>query len=60
MFLTEDVSISAGADIQREINEVAFHRYNIQHATLQLECVNCEPDSLYCDINDIVHHHEHV
>jgi cobalt-zinc-cadmium efflux system protein len=58
--LTEDMSISAGADIQREINEVAFHHYNIQHAALQLECVNCEPDSLYCDINDIVHHHEHV
>jgi cobalt-zinc-cadmium efflux system protein len=58
--LTEDVSISTGADIQRHINEIAFHRYNIGHATLQLECVDCEPDSLYCDISEIVHRHEHV
>ena len=58
--LTEDVSISAGADIQRQINELAFHRYNIGHATLQLEFVDCGPDSLYCDISEIVHRHEHV
>jgi len=58
--LTEDVSISAGTDIQRHINEIAFHRYNIAHATLQLECVDCEPDSLYCDIGEIVHRHEHM
>ena len=58
--LTEDVSISVGTDIQRQINEIAFHRYNIGHATLQLECVDCEPDSLYCDISEIVHRHEHV
>ena len=58
--LTEDISISTGTDIQRQINEIAFHRYNIGHTTLQLECVNCEPDSLYCDISEIVHRHEHV
>ncbi len=46
--LTDDLSISAGADIQRQINEIVFHRYNISHATLQLECVDCFPDSLYC------------
>ena len=53
--LTEDVSISAGANIQNEINEILFHRYNIAHATLQLECVDCSPDSLYCDLNGHVH-----
>ena len=58
--LTEDLSISAGTDIQRQINKIAFHRYNIGHATIQLECVDCEPDSLYCDISEIVHRHEHV
>src|ERR1700690_3056342 len=50
--LTEDASISAGADIQRQINEIAFYRYNVGHATLQLECVDCDPDSLYCDMNE--------
>jgi cobalt-zinc-cadmium efflux system protein len=51
--LTDDVSISTGADIQRQINKIVFQRYNIAHATLQLECVDCLPDSLYCDIAEI-------
>jgi cobalt-zinc-cadmium efflux system protein len=58
--LTNDISISDGADIQRQINELVFNRYNIGHATLQLECVDCEPDSLYCDINEVAQNHEHV
>jgi cobalt-zinc-cadmium efflux system protein len=53
--LTDDLSISAGADIQRQINEIVFHRYNIAHATLQLECVDCFPDSLYCAICSPAH-----
>jgi len=55
--LTGDVSISTGADIQRQINEIVFHRYNIAHATLQLECVNCLPDSLFCEIEEGNHPH---
>src|SRR5215213_6155049 len=46
--LTQDISVSAGAAIQSEINELVYHHYNISHATLQLECVDCAPDSLYC------------
>ena len=53
--LTEDVHISAGTEIQRQISELLTHRYNITHATLQLECVDCFPDSLYCDLNGHVH-----
>ena len=56
--LTDDVNISAGAEIQRQINELLSHRYNITHATLQLECVECSPDSLYCDLNGHVHVHD--
>jgi len=46
--LTRDITVSAGAEIQNEINELVYHHYNIAHATLQLECVDCAPDSLYC------------
>jgi cobalt-zinc-cadmium efflux system protein len=46
--LTENISVSAGAEIQSRINELVYHRYNIAHATLQLECVDCDPNSLYC------------
>ena len=53
--LTDDLAISAGADIQRQVNEIVYHRYNIAHATLQLECVDCFPDSLYCNLNGHSH-----
>ena len=47
--LTADVPVSVGAEIQGRINELVYHRYNIAHATLQLECVGCgDPNSLYC------------
>jgi len=57
--LTDDISISAGTDIQSQLNEILSGRYNITHATLQLECVGCRPD-LYCDMNGITHRHERV
>lgn len=53
--LTDDLHISAGANIQRQISEIVRQRYNIAHATLQLECVDCFPDSLYCDLNGHYH-----
>ena len=53
--LTDDLHISAGSQIQRQIIELLQRRYNIAHATLQLECVDCFPDSLYCDLNGHVH-----
>jgi len=63
--LTDDLHISAGAQIQRQISEMVLRRYNIAHATLQLECVDCFPDSLYCDLScqlrldDLQHSHHH-
>jgi cobalt-zinc-cadmium efflux system protein len=49
--LVDDEPISVGAGIQRQINALLNTRYNIAHATLQLECVGCEPDTLYCELN---------
>ncbi len=49
--LVDDEPISVGARIQRQINDVLLTQYNIAHATLQLECVGCEPDTLYCELN---------
>ena len=53
--LVDDEPISVGARIQRQINDVLQEQYNIAHATLQLECVGCEPDTLYCELNSIDH-----
>ena len=54
--VTDDVSIRAGAEIQRRVNAFVVEHYNIGHSTLQLECEGCEPDWLYCDINRSNHH----
>ena len=57
--LTADIPISNGADIQAAINELVAHRYNIGHATIQLECSGCAPDMLYCDMQEAGHVHGH-
>jgi cobalt-zinc-cadmium efflux system protein len=53
--LVDDEPISVGATVQQRINELLHIRYNIAHATLQLECIDCEPDTLYCEMNSHQH-----
>ncbi len=50
--LTGDVSISEGAVIQGEINQMLLQNYDIAHTALQLECAGCNPDALYCELGD--------
>jgi len=57
--LTDDIAISLGAQIQGQLNEILLKRYNIEHATLQLECADCQP-CLYSDMNGITVQHEQV
>jgi cobalt-zinc-cadmium efflux system protein len=45
--LTDDVPISSGAIIQQEIDELLSQRFGISHATLQLECADCESKPPY-------------
>jgi cobalt-zinc-cadmium efflux system protein len=54
--LTDDISVSDGASVQQAINDLLSNRYNIGHATLQLECAECNPDVMYCVEVDA---HEH-
>ena len=53
----DNISIGEGVSIQQNINELLSHSYNIQHATLQLECEGCANNLLYCEIHE--HHHTH-
>jgi cobalt-zinc-cadmium efflux system protein len=57
--VTQDIPISAGAIVQNNIAEILAHQYNIQHATLQLECEGCDSNALFCDISEVEHAHEH-
>lgn len=49
--VTDDISLSEGAVIQEKIGQLLRQRYAISHATLQLECKECQPALLYCDLN---------
>jgi cobalt-zinc-cadmium efflux system protein len=54
--LTDDIAISAGREIQNQLNGLLADNYHITHATLQLECINCQP-CLYCDMNEADRQH---
>lgn len=54
--LTDDVPLSTGAQIQRRINSMLHDKYRIHHSALQLECADCGPGDLYCDLNG--HNHD--
>lgn len=47
--LTRDVTISSGSKIQTAVEQMLAERHAIQHATLQLECKECQQNSLVCD-----------
>jgi cobalt-zinc-cadmium efflux system protein len=55
--LTDDIPISAGAKIQAAVSEILDNQYGIAHSTLQLECLDCVPAGLYCEINGNSHNH---
>ena len=53
--VTDDISMRDGFAIQQKINELLAHGFNIQHATLQMECEGCEHSLLYCEIKERQH-----
>ncbi len=48
--LIDDLSISQGANIIGKLNELLSRKFDIGHSTMQLECVGCEPNSLFCSL----------
>ena len=50
--VTKDIPISEGTLIQTRVSKMLYHKYGINHATLQLECEDCFPNLLYCDITE--------
>jgi cobalt-zinc-cadmium efflux system protein len=48
--LVGDISVRDSAAVQAAIDRILCDRYGIRHATLQMECENCLPDQLYCDM----------
>lgn len=54
--VTDDQVISKGASVQRRVNEVLYHKYNVSHATLQLECDECMPNRQNCAFEELSNH----
>jgi cobalt-zinc-cadmium efflux system protein len=54
--VTDNLVISAGASIQTRVNEVLYHKYNVSHATLQLECDTCVPNMACCTFGELSRH----
>jgi cobalt-zinc-cadmium efflux system protein len=55
--ITEDVPVSRGARTRKAVGEMLAQQYGITHSTLQLECIDCSPGELYCDISINTHNH---
>ena len=47
---TGDIPLSQGATIQAHLTDMLNHKYRVAHATLQLECEDCNPPDLYCEL----------
>lgn len=48
--VVHDAPISQALPIQRQIRVIMHDHYGIDHCTLQMECEECDPDVLYCDM----------
>lgn len=55
--ITDDMPVSVGAKVREAVGGMLAEHYGITHATLQLECMDCAPVGLYCDIT--VNNHNH-
>ena len=50
--VTEDVTVIVGAKVQAAVGQMLADRHEVRHATLQLECEECEHNGLFCDCAD--------
>ena len=48
--LVGEMSVRDSAAVQIAVGTLLCDKYGIQHLTLQMECENCLPDTLYCDM----------
>lgn len=48
--LIDDLATSEAASIREKIKEVLGQQYNIEHATLQMECEQCGSDDIFCKL----------
>jgi cobalt-zinc-cadmium efflux system protein len=53
--LTDDVALSGGSVIRRDLHSMLASKYQITHSALQLECEDCETEQPPCGLNHTRH-----
>ncbi len=48
--LIDDIATSEAANIRKKIKEVLSKQFNIEHATLQMECEQCSNNDIFCQL----------
>ncbi len=49
--LVDDLPVSQGSGILNQLNRLLTTRFDIEHTTMQLESIGCDPDDLYCTLS---------
>lgn len=49
--LIDDLLVSQSADIRKKIEDVLQQEFSIRHTMLQMECQQCNPSDLFCNLN---------
>jgi cobalt-zinc-cadmium efflux system protein len=49
--LIDDLLVSQAADIRKKLEDILRQRFSIRHAMLQMECQQCNPDDLFCNLS---------
>jgi cobalt-zinc-cadmium efflux system protein len=57
--LVNDQMLSQGSSIITTLNTLLADRFQIGHTTIQPECLNCDPNSLYCALAPTMPAHDH-
>jgi len=49
--LIDDLLVSQAADIRKKLEDILRQRFSIRHTMIQMECQQCNPDDLFCNLN---------
>jgi cobalt-zinc-cadmium efflux system protein len=63
--IVDDQAVSRSASVLANLNRILEDEFNIGHSTIQAECIECDPNALYCQLTPIgtsehMHSHEHA
>jgi cobalt-zinc-cadmium efflux system protein len=64
--IVDDQAVSRSANVLAGMNLILQEEFNIGHSTIQPECIECDPNALYCQLTPIgtgehshAHSHDH-